>query len=180
MVKELKSILIERIRQDYSSDASEMNEKIETITRAQNIREIGLDIQDAIEILKQNGIPIILTEEDKEILKIDSIWKPIKGTEDLLLVHKTDLAPTGSKVVTPSESGNKYLDGDITINGQEMQFKYKQERYVVNFAVNHEVSGNDGGFWGNCRYTVIIPWNSIPDEKIVGGIPVDVFTDRQC
>ena len=177
MIKELKNILIEKIRQDYSSDASEMNEKIETITRAQNIREMGLDIQDAIEILKQNGIPIILTEEDKSIGQHFS--ETIRGTEDLLLVHKTDFAPMDSKIAVASETGGKILDdGTITINERTFNYKYKQDRYVVNFAVNHEVTSHAKGNWDKKKYVVIIPWDSIPDEKIVGGVPADVFTDR--
>lgn len=177
MIKELKSILIERIRQDYSSDASETNEKIETITRAQNIREMGLDMQDAIEILKQNGIPIILTEEDKSIGQYFS--ETIRGTEDLVLVHKTDFSPTEAKITTASETGGITLeDATITINGQEEKLKYKQNRTVVNFAVNHEVKQHGKGNWDNKKYVVIIPWDSIPDEKIVGGVPADIFTDR--
>ena len=69
MIKELKDCLIKKIRQDYSDNASEIDKKIRKIEEAKNIRDLGITMQKAIEILKQNGMPIILTEEDKRIFQ---------------------------------------------------------------------------------------------------------------
>ena len=177
MIKELKDCLIKKIRQDYSDNASEIDKKIRKIEEAKNIRDLGITMQKAIEILKQNGMPIVLTEEDKRIFQ--NFSETIKGTEDLVLVHKTDFAPTEAKIATASETGGITLsDATITINGQEEKIKYKQNRTVVNFAVNHEVKSHGMGNWDKKKYVVIIPWDSIPEEKIVGGVPADVFTDR--
>ena len=166
MIREIKEIMLDNIeKQELSKDE---------IENAKTLYKLGLDFNTARKMLEERNIPVILHEEDKEIFCIP---KDFKGTEDFILVHKTDMAPKNSRIITASESGDKYLTDEIEINGEKHEISYKQERYVVNFALNHEVISHSEGNWDNTKYAILIPWNSIPNEQIIGGLASDIFTN---
>ena len=80
--------MIEQIRKIKGDD-----EKCE-----KTLEDYHLTLQDAIKLLNDNNIPIVLTEEDKKaIIEIPREYKE-KGMESIVLVHKTDYIPHGSKI----------------------------------------------------------------------------------
>ena len=166
MIREIKKIMLDNIeKQELSEDK---------IKKAKTLYKLGLDFNTARKMLEERNIPVILHEEDKEIFGIP---KDFKGTEDFILVHKTDMAPKNSRIVTSSESGGKDTIEDIYINGDRHKISYKLGGYVVNFALNHEVISHSSGDWDNTKYAILIPWNSIPNEQIIGGLASDIFTN---
>ena len=124
--------------------------------------------------MKENNIPIVLTEEDKYITPQE---KEYKGLEDFILVHKTDFIPTQSKIKSAKDS-QALVNEQIILNGKEYNYMYKRERNTVHFAVNGEVSSHAYGNWDNCKYAVLIPIIDIPKEKIEMFASVDTFTNR--
>lgn len=95
--------------------------------------------------------------------------------DELILVHKTRVCPQNSMIYTASDSPNPhYLKKYFYVNGNKNDILYKQERTVINFAVNHEVVSHMEGNWDDCEYIVLIPWKSV-DDKIVGGDAADIY-----
>lgn len=157
--------LEEKLQQLKKIDFSEME-------NAKVIKSLGINLFEAFSILEKNNIPIVLTEADKIVTKVESDYSS-KG--DVIGVHKTQFAPTGSKIRTAKDVKAVFKD-TITINGQKYEYEYMSERDTVHMAMNGEVSSHTGGCWDDCKYSILIPMSDIPNEKIGYANSVDTFT----
>jgi len=174
MIKEIKEL---KLAEERTSD---LREKIES---AKTLKDLGMTFGEAVEFLQQRGVPIILSEDDKVLSKANDGLKDkgpnYKSTDDFIYVHVTNLAPQNSKIYTPKDTGKKYKLDRCIINGKDYSEKIerKESRDTVHLAVNHMVRPNDGGDWDHTRYAIFVRGNKIPKEKLIGGVPVDIFTE---
>ena len=152
----------------------------ENIKNAKILDELFLDFRDAIYILKSNNSEIILDEED--IINYQNINsdKPLKDINDLVLIHKTMYIPENDRIYTTVEK-DIVLDDDkleFEVNGKKLRTPIKGSRNTLHFCVNSEVSGDFIGAndWKNFKYAVIVPFSSVPKEKIANAYSVDTYT----
>lgn len=158
---EVNKLGLSRILEDIES----LEKEKARIERA-SLAELGMDFFEAVAFLKEHNIEIVLTEEDKQYLySKDTSKREYKGIEDFILVHKTDYIPEEGEIRPANESGVQ-LNDEMKLRDEVYNVKYASERNTVHFAVNTEVSSNDGGSWDNCKYAILIPFNNIPKEKI--------------
>lgn len=159
--------MIEQIRKIKGDD-----EKCE-----KTLGDYHLTLQDAIKLLNDNNIPIVLTEEDKKaIIEIPREYKE-KGMESIVLVHKTDYIPHGSKIRSNREA--KAIAGTIDAkfnDGSDYKIDVPSKRRTVHFSMNGEVGSHSYGNWDNKKYAIIIPFNDIPKENIASANPEDTWT----
>lgn len=159
--------MIEQIRKIKGDD-----EKCE-----KTLGDYHLTLQDAIKLLNDNNIPIVLTEEDKKaIIEIPREYKE-KGMESIVLVHKTDYIPHGSKIRSNREA--KVIAGTIDAkfnDGSDYKIDVPSKRRTVHFSMNGEVGSHSYGNWDNKKYAIIIPFNDIPKENIASANPEDTWT----
>ena len=159
--------MIEQIRKIKGDD-----EKCE-----KTLGDYHLTLQDAIKLLNDNNIPIVLTEEDKKaIIEIPREYKE-KGMESIVLVHKTDYIPHGSKIRSNREA--KAIAGTIDAkfnDGCDYKIDVPSKRRTVHFSMNGEVRSHSYGNWDNKKYAIIIPFNDIPKENIASANPEDTWT----
>ncbi len=148
------------------------NEKCE-----KTLEDYHLTLQDAIKLLNDNNIPIVLTEEDKKaIIDIPREYNE-KGMESIVLVHKTDYIPHGSKIRSNREA--KAIAGTIDAkfnDGSDYKIDVPSKRRTVHFSMNGEVRSHSYGNWDNKKYAIIIPFNDIPKENIASANPEDTWT----
>lgn len=153
--------MIEQIRKIKGDD-----EKCE-----KTLGDYHLTLQDAIKLLNDNNIPIVLTEEDKKaIIEIPREYKE-KGMESIVLVHKTDYIPHGSKIRSNREA--KAIAGN---DGSDYKIDVPSKRRTVHFSMNGEVGSHSYGNWDSKKYAIIIPFNDIPKENIAAANPEDTWT----
>ncbi len=159
--------MIEQIRKIKGDD-----EKCE-----KTLGDYHLTLQDAIKLLNDNNIPIVLTEEDKKaIIEIPREYKE-KGMESIVLVHKTDYIPHGSKIRSNREA--KAIAGTIDAkfnDGSDYKIDVPSKRRTVHFSMNGEVGSHSYGNWDSKKYAIIIPFNDIPKENIAAANPEDTWT----
>ena len=159
--------MIEQIRKIKGDD-----EKCE-----KTLEDYHLTLQDAIKLLNDNNIPIVLTEEDKKaIIEIPREYKE-KGMESIVLVHKTDYIPHGSKIRSNREA--KAIAGTIDAkfnDGSDYKIDVPSKRRTVHFSMNGEVGSHSYGNWDSKKYAIIIPFNDIPKENIAAANPEDTWT----
>lgn len=179
------------------SDRKKENEQIQS---ANSIQQLGLSFEQAIDLLKSQNIPIVLTEDDKiNFIKSSSHGSDVSaseipdmldsnfsenlnsqivdysGMEDFVLIHKTDFPPKDSEITSLKDLG-PILEDSVTIDGTEYPFNYSWGRETVHFSVNHEVVKNDGGDWDDKKYACLIPFSDVPKDQIGQASPVDTFT----
>lgn len=117
----------------------------------------------------------ILRKEDKGKIASGNDSKKIKGLSDLVLVHKTDYIPIDG-VIKSSKDAGVLGDASIWINDQEYIISLPSERESVHFCLNGEVTSHKFGNWDESKYAIIIPFEKIDKDNIVGGITVDTYT----
>ena len=148
------------------------SEKLEKAKNAQVIKDLGINLFEAFSILKENDIPIVLTEADKVETEVE---RDYSSKSALIGVHKTQFAPTDSKIKTAKDA-KAISKAKIIINEQEYEYEYMSERDTVHMAMNDEVSSHMYGSWEDCKYSVLIPMSDISNEKIGYANSVDTFT----
>ncbi len=150
----------------------EIKYKIDLIENAKTLYEIGISPVDAIEFLESKGIEPVLSESDKGIF---SHPRDYSSKSALIGVHKTRYAPTANMIKSPKDAHveNKRT---IKINGVEYEYSFKAARDTVHMAMNDEVSSHAYGSWDDCKYSILIPFEDIPNEKIGRAAPMDTFT----
>ncbi len=79
-------------------------------------------------------------------------------------------------MIRSSKDSNVEYKKSITINGVEYEYSFKSARDTVHMAMNDEVSSHMYGSWDDCKYSVLIPFEDIPNEKIGRAAPMDTFT----
>ena len=159
--------MIEQIRKIKGDD-----EKCE-----KTLEDYHLTLQDAIKLLNDNNIPIVLTEEDKKaIIDIPREYNE-KGMESIVLVHKTDYIPHSSKIRSNRDA--KAIAGTIETkfnDGSDYKIDVPSKRRTVHFSMNGEVGSHSYGNWDSKKYAIIIPFNDIPKENIAAVNPEDTWT----
>lgn len=183
--KKLKSILSQINANDFENfqeykskldsfpEIKELESLIEKYQSATVLEDFGLDLESAINLLKENNVPIVLTENDKIIKNNPANYK---SKEDFICVHKTDYMPNSEKIETAKNAGaesNGYL---WFFKGSNYKVSCNTERSTVHTCVNSEVSSHIFGNWDTKKYAVLIPLKDIKNEQIGGALSVDLFT----
>lgn len=117
----------------------------------------------------------ILRKEDKGKIASGNVSKKIKGLSDLVLVHKTDYIPIDG-VIKSSKDAGVLEDSRVSINGQEYIIDVPSERESVHFCLNGEVTSHKFGNWDESKYAILIPFDKIDNDIIIGGTTVDTYT----
>lgn len=138
--------------------------------------DYNLTVKEAIQLLKNNNLPIVLTNEDKYIIDRPREYEK-NGLDSLILVHKTRYIPSGSVIKSPLDAKATHDNVTFYIEGKKYEYDFKRKRNTVHFAVNGEVSSHEFGEWDDCKYAVLIPFSDVPREQIKDGSPVDTYTD---
>lgn len=141
------------------------------IDRAKTITELGLDYSAACDLLKQNGINLVLDDSDKEIVKNRAQFH---GLKDFILVHKTRYLPVDGMIKTNKEIGVMNKEFVIEKFGE---FNAPDSRNTVHFAVNGEVSSHSFGNWDDCKYAILLPFNQLPVSQLRSGAVMDTFIE---
>ena len=141
---------------------------------SKTLDDYNLTVQEAINLLKSNNIPVILTEADKYIIDRPREYEE-KGLDSLILVHKTRYIPNNSTIKSPKDAEAKG-QAETTIEGKKYDYAYKRARNTVHFAVNGEVLSHGLGGWDDCKYVILIPFTDIPKEQIMSAAPMDTYT----
>lgn len=141
---------------------------------SKTLDDYNLTVQEAINLLKSNNIPVILTEADKYIIDRPREYEE-KGLDSLILVHKTRYIPNNSTIKSPKDAEAKG-QAETTIEGKKYDYAYKRARNTVHFAVNGEVLSHGLGGWDDCKYVILIPFTDIPKEQIMSAAPMDAYT----
>lgn len=147
-------------------------QNIERIEKSKTLKELGLSPLEAIKILENNGVKVVLTGSDKI-----SFYNPkdYSSRSSLMCVHKTNYMPTANMIKSAKDS-NVSMKKEIELNGKKYEYSYKTARSTVHFAINDEVSSHTYGSWDDCKYAILIPFTDIPKEKIGRAAPMDTFT----
>ena len=141
---------------------------------SKTLDDYNLTVQEAINLLKSNNIPVILTEADKYIIDRPREYEE-KGLDSLILVHKTRYIPNNSTIKSPKDAEAKE-QAETVIEGKRYDYAYKRARNTVHFAVNGEVSSHALGGWDECKYAILIPFTDIPRDQIMNAAPMDTYT----
>lgn len=122
--------------------------KLSNAEYAKVIKDLGITLFEAIQILKEHQIPVVLTEADKVITKVE---RDYSSKSSLIGVHKTEFAPSGSIIRTLKDARVSEKD-TIIINGQECEYEFHCERNTIHLSMNGEVSSHMYGSWEDCKY----------------------------
>ena len=168
----------EKARVDKEIEESELLNKYdklsERLTKVKDVTafgELGINLHKAIKFLENKGIPVILTEEDKNI----SINKrDYSSKKSLIGVHKTRFIPEGDTIKTAKDA-NVREEKTMTINGQKYSYEYMRGRDTIHLAINDEVESHAFGNWDDCKYAILIPMEDISNEQIGVAAPQDTF-----
>ena len=140
-----------------------------------------------VESKLEEGETVVLTENDKKLSKEQikesndsknfmATKRPFEKLEDYMLVHKTQYAPQNS-IIETRMSGNVVDKTMVPIGDKFYEINVRPCRNTVHFSSNHEVRGNSGGNWDNCKYAVVTPLVSIPKEQFRSNKSVDTFVE---
>ena len=142
------------------------------INNAKCLADVDMTPTDAMEVLEINGITPVLDESDRAIFERPRNYQ---SKADLIAVHKMDVVPTNNRLLTLKEAGVQRV-GKVILDGKGYTYNYLLERNTVHISMNDEVSSHEGGNWDKCHYTVLQPFDEIPNEKIGMMLSNDTFT----
>ena len=117
------------------------------ITNAKTLKDMGISFEEAISILSERDIPIVLTEEDKVITQNESEFEDMS---DLMFVHKTRYFPQDGIIKTPKDAGAIYYK-NIMIDGKKQKIGGESSRETIHFTLNTEVTWNSGAIMRRCK-----------------------------
>ena len=185
MIHEIKTLKIELLRKQLEKkeeelrkykfgdlwlqlelDTKSLNSEIKRIESARTLADLGLTFEEAVQILSDNAIPLILNEEDKAITEHSN---ELKGIEDFVLIHETRYPPVNCKINTPEETGAILQIDKFNLNGQEYSYELPYHRNTVHFCMNSEVNTGHGFLdCDDCKYAIIIPLKDMPLDRMKG------------
>ena len=160
-----KCLGIEKNLEDIELQVNKINE-------ARTLNDLGLSLIEAFNFLEKNGVQPVLTEEDKVVYDNPRNYT---SKSSLIGVHKTRYIPENNMIRTAKDSNVKEKR-KITLNGVNYEYSFKNERNTIHMALNDEVSSHTFGSWDDCKYSILIPLEDIPNEKIGQAAPIDTFT----
>lgn len=208
MLEQIKEIIIkleteeyEQKKKQYNSSKTDdilkksLDNKIVLIKGATDLDDIGINFFDAVELLKENNIPLLLTKKDKDMLSsiekktnendeeqkkranltVSEAEKRYTSLDQLVMVHKTDYAPQSDHISTRKENNNKF-EQPFTIAGEEYTVEIPFQRDTIHFSINGEVGSHDSGNWETRKYAVLTPFTNVSKENIYSANPEDTYT----
>ena len=146
--------------------------QVNKIKEAKTLNDLGLSLIEAFNFLEKNGVQPILSEEDKVVYDNPRNYT---SKSSLIGVHKTRYIPENNMIRTAKDSNVKEKR-NITLNGVNYEYSFKNERNTIHMALNDEVSSHTFGSWDDCKYSILVPLEDIPNEKIGQAAPIDTFT----
>lgn len=146
--------------------------QVNKINEAITLNDLGLSLIEAFNFLEKNGVQPILSEEDKVVYDNPRNYT---SKSSLIGVHKTRYIPENNMIRTAKDSNVKEKR-KITLNGVNYEYSFKNERNTIHMALNDEVSSHTFGSWDDCKYSILVPLEDIPNEKIGQAAPIDTFT----
>ena len=150
-----------------------LQEQIESISAATTLEALGLSFQQAVQILEENNMPVILGEEDKTITQRGGSFE---GVEDFILVHETRFPPKQGKIKSPKEANGKQ-GYSINLDGKDYEYEIPYLRDTVHFTVNNEVNTSHGYLdCDDCKYAVLIPMKDVIEKQEMKGEAADLYT----
>lgn len=117
---------------------------------------------------------MILTESQRNT-RPNKQEESISEISDLVLVHKTDYAPEGEIIKSSKDSG-VLLEDKIKIGDKEYNIRFPSARETIHFAVNGEVTSHVMGNFDNRKYVIIIPFDKMDKDNLVGGLLSDTWS----
>ena len=162
-----------------------LKRQLSEIAEAKTLEELEMNFNTAADFLKQHGMPIVLTPQDRYIREPVTYYemynprgrkREIKGIEDLICVHKTKFAPNDSRIKSSKEVGAT-VNSEIQINGRTYNYSYLAPRNTVHFSVNDEVASHGYGQWDDTKYAILIPFKDIPRGQIKQAASMDTYTE---
>lgn len=183
MIKEIKSIKLKEIddeiekiskETDESPELISLKDKREQFMSAKTLDDLGISLPDAVQILSEKNIPLVLGEEDKVVTKRDGEFQ---GLDDMVWVHVTRFAPTQSQIKSPKEA-KATTSRSITLDGNRYDYDIPYMRDTVHGTINNEVNTSHGNLnCDECKYAILIPLSEIPKEKLKG-TSADMYTQK--
>ncbi len=161
-IKELEKRLIEL-------NFEEIKKRYENIKAARNLRELGLELKDAIELMRKNNIPILI-DATEEIVSNESNFDSI---DEFILVHKTDYFPTNDEIKTNKEAGATHKQ-IINLGEESIEIEFHSERDTIHFTLNGEVNSHFYGNWDKKKYAILLPLKYA--KNIVNFSTADTYT----
>ena len=156
------------------NEIEQVQSQVWRIKDAKTLGEIGVTPLDAINLLENNEITPVLDESDNHVFERPREYLT-KGKAALCAVHKMDVMPKDDRLSTIAEAGVEYTE-KITLDGQEYEYSYFLERNTMHVSLNDEVSSHNWGNWDKCHYTILQPFDEIPNERIGSMEPNDTYT----
>lgn len=160
---------------EYNEIKSELEDKKMQYRKAQSLHYLDLTFEEGLKILKENGIPTVLTKDDLSCPSEET--KPdVDSFEGLILVHKTGHVPNDGKIHTIKEV-NRTVTVPLTIGNKEIEISLPSERNTVHFSVNGEVGSHLYGNWDDKKYAILIPFTDVPKRNIKSAACNDTFLE---
>ena len=147
----------------------EIIERYERIRNAKKLSELGLNFKQAEDIFNEKGLPMVLDEKDTIMengAKIDKL-------DDLVLIHKTNYAPSDGIIKTAKEAGAT-MSSTLNLDGETYEISIPRARETIHFCVNGEVSSHAYGSWEKSKYAAIVPLANVPNIVVFN--PVDTYS----
>lgn len=168
------------IKQDIYEYVEQMEEFVKDVDRKKTPKDMGLTVNQAMKLFEENGIPFILTEEDKQIaIKDKSLLqgdKPFETIDDFVFVHKTRFIPENDEIKTDINAGATKTETK-KLDGMEYEYQFKLGRDTVHFAVNGAVASHANGNWNDCRYAIYLKApDLVKQENLLNISPEDSWT----
>lgn len=117
----------------------------------------------------------ILRKEDRGKIANGNAQKKIESLSDLVMVHLTDYIPKDG-IISSSKDAGVMGESVLQIGGQEFTIPVPSERDTVHFCMNGEVSSHKLGDWSEMKYAIIVPFDKVDPQNIIGGMTVDTYT----
>ena len=150
------------------------NRQVYAIGRAQTLAELGMTPVDAVKYLEDNEITPVLDESDRHVFARPREYLT-KGKSALCAIHKMDIMPTDSHLSTLKEAQVENTE-KIVLDGKEYEYSYILDRNTMHVSFNDEVSSHNWGNWDKCHYTILQPFDEIPNERVGSMEPNDTYT----
>lgn len=113
--------MIEEIRRLYGEENTK-----------KTLADYNLTVKEAIKLLEDNNLPVILTNEDKYIIDRPREYDN-KGLNSLILVHKTRYIPSESVIKSPLDAKATQNNVTFYIEGKKYEYDFKKKEKYSSF-----------------------------------------------
>lgn len=132
--------------------------------QAKKLEDLGIEFQDAVEILKMNNKEAVLDDSDK--LKNT---QQQYGTKGIAFTHLTDYLPENGEILRMIDKGAKH-----TLSGEWGEITVNESRETTHLAACSEVADVDFNSWADKKIGIIIPLDGLPkDLNVTSYSPAD-------